>query len=449
MYVLVFLAPLLVIGVYFILSGKTVDGAFKLRLLLDFQQRQLIKKYFLPYKLISQQEKVISEQSEVIPQLEIEKKEEGSDILIKESFLKLSNNLTLKKYLLTSGFYAGIQNLFPGSGYISFHEENIIILSGRGLLAFRKTLTDDTENFRQIKNNINDFIGIEQFKKENQFSIKDLLIFNEHIYVSYTEEMKDNCWNTSVIYAAMSYENIEFSNFFSPNECIHSKDNIDNEFIANQSGGRLVALDKNNILLSVGDYRSRYLAQDIQSVNGKIIKLNSQSNKYELISMGHRNPQGLYFDIENNFILQTEHGPKGGDEINLIDVSILGKGKIQNYGWPISSAGEHYSKKTDSEAKYKKYPLHKSHSEYGFIEPLKSFVPSIGISEIVKITRNGYVASSLKDKSLYFFKLSDAREITNLERVEVYERIRDLQFKNNQLFLFLEDTPSIGVISLN
>ena len=39
---------------------------------------------------------------------------------------------------------------------------------------------------------------------------------------------------------------------------------------------------------------------------------------YEFISIGHRNPQGLNFDKENNFILETEHGPQGGDEINLI-----------------------------------------------------------------------------------------------------------------------------------
>ena len=61
--------------------------------------------------------------------------------------------------------------------------------------------------------------------------------------------------------------------------------------------------------------------------------------------MGHRNPQGLFFDKENNFILETEHGPQGGDEINLIEISKINKDKIQNYGWAISSAGEHYPNK--------------------------------------------------------------------------------------------------------
>jgi glucose/arabinose dehydrogenase len=192
------------------------------------------------------------------------------------------------------------------------------------------------------------------------------------------------------------------------------------------------------------------LAQDIKSVNGKIIKVNINNGNYEIISMGHRNPQGLYFDKENNFILETEHGPMGGDEVNLIEVSKINKNKIQNYGWAISSAGEHYGGKTEkNKTIYEKYPLYKSHSEYGFIEPLKSFVPSIGISEIVKVEQNRYVISSLRDKSLYFFDLNEKKQIINLIRLEVFERIRDLRFNNNQLFLFMEDTASIGVINLN
>ena len=99
--------------------------------------------------------------------------------------------------------------------------------------------------------------------------------------------------------------------------------------------------------------------------------------------------------------------------------------------------------------RYEKYPLYKSHSKYGFIEPLKSFVPSIGISEIVKINNNKYVLSSLKDRSLYFFELNDKKNIINLERVEVFERIRDLKFYKNKLYLFLENTASIGIINLN
>ena len=385
---------------------------------------------------------------------ELYSKQTGYDIEIVENIINLSNNLKLKKYQLNSGFYTGIHEEFPGSGYIDFHEgggdDNIVIISSRGILAYREILTDDKINFKQIKNNINEFIGINQFNKHRWFSIKDIFIFNNKVFVSYTEEIKEDCWNTSIIYGNMNFENIKFKKLFSAKECIHSRDNIDNEFNAHQSGGRIISFDDNHILLTVGDYRSRHLAQDIKSVNGKIIKVNINNGNFEIISMGHRNPQGLYFDKENNFILETEHGPMGGDEINLIEVNKINKDKIQNYGWAISSAGEHYVPRNEGNKKlYEKYPLHKSHHEHGFIEPLKSFVPSIGISEIVKIGQNKYVVGSTRDKSLYFFELNKQKQIINLNRVEVFERVRDLSFKNNQLFLFMEDTASIGVLNLN
>ena len=187
-----------------------------------------------------------------------------------------------------------------------------------------------------------------------------------------------------------------------------------------------------------------------ENINGKVIKVNIENFSYEIISMGHRNNQGLYFDKENNFLLATEHGPQGGDEINLIEVDKINSEPLLNYGWPIASAGEHYGGKfKENEKKYKKYPLYKFHKEHGFIEPLISFVPSIGISEIIKIGQNKYVASSLLDKSLYFFELDIEKKLVNLERVEVFERVRDLTFKDDKLYLFLDNTNTIGIISLN
>ena len=74
--------------------------------------------------------------------------------------------------------------------------------------------------------------------------------------------------------------------------------------------------------------------------------------------MGHRNPQGLFFDKENNLILETEHGPMGGDEINLIEVKKINEKEIQNYGWPVVSAGEHYRGRIKAnKQKYEKYPF--------------------------------------------------------------------------------------------
>ena len=92
--------------------------------------------------------------------------------------------------------------------------------------------------------------------------------------------------------------------------------------------------------------------------------------------------------------MTTEHGPLGGDEVN-INKNIFYK---NNYGWPISSYGEHYPNMVSEDA-YEKAPLYKSHSQYGFIEPIKYFVPSIGISQILKVEKSfGY-----NQQQNYFF----------------------------------------------
>ena len=88
--------------------------------------------------------------------------------------------------------------------------------------------------------------------------------------------------------------------------------------------------------------------------------------------MGHRNPQGLFYDTKNNYVLSTEHGPEGGDEINFIDVN---NKNIPNYGWPISSYGTRYYSEN-----MKAKPFETSHKLFNFSEPLYSFIPSIGIS---------------------------------------------------------------------
>lgn len=460
------LCSLIVIFYIFINSIIGIESFRNFKSTLSEEHKYLIKKYFFPYKAITQLEYQISSlknelklMEPLLLDLEIQKTKDTS-IKVSKSLHQLSNNKKLTKYKLNSGFYFGIHEKTPGSGYIDFYKDDIFVLSSRGVLAYRNNFFDEEEDFTIIKNNIDDFIGKAQYLKHRWYSLKDLLIFKNKIFISYTKEIKENCWNTSIIYAEINYEYINFNEFFSPKYCVHSIDNIDkklnpkNYFNAHQSGGRIIPFDNNNILFSIGDYRARYLAQDEKSLNGKIIKINLLNNDHEIISMGHRNPQGLYFDKENNFILETEHGPHGGDEINLIDLENINKNKIPNYGWAIVSAGEHVGgNNVENAPVYEKYPLHKSHSEFGFIEPLKSFVPSIAISQITKIGHNSYVVSCMGtfrdgDKSLYFFELNSDKKISKIEQVKVNERIRDIRFKNNKLYLFLEGTASIGIIDL-
>ena len=94
------------------------------------------------------------------------------------------------------------------------------------------------------------------------------------------------------------------------------KGEIDNEFNAHQSGGKLFKFDEENIIFSLGDFHLRKLAQEDNTPFGKIVKINIYKLNHEILSKGHRNPQGLLYN-KNDFIISTEHGTHGGDEINL------------------------------------------------------------------------------------------------------------------------------------
>ena len=422
--------------------------------ILSLEQKEIIKKYIFPYTQISILEKKISDQKKKLRMYrpwvyksELYFKESLQDIKIKKNEdIKLSENLIMSKYTILEGFYTGLSKIKPG-GYIDFHQNNILILSARGILAYNDNINNKLY-FNQIKNNIDDFISFEQFKRD--FSkLTDLYIYENKIYVAYTDEIKKDCFNTSVIYGDMNYQEIKFKKYFASQDCISSPSNAGYYFAA-RSGGKIQNFDDNSILLSTGEYGERSLAQSKDNINGKIIKINPNNSNYEIVSMGHRNPQGLFYDKVNKFILQTEHGPYGGDEFNLIEVDKINKNNPLNYGWAISSYGEHYDPKTkENKEMYEKYPLYKSHSKHGYIEPLKHFSPAIAPSEIRKIGENKYVACGMKAKSIFFFELNNNKEIVNFEKVEIFERVRDIAIHDNKIYLLLEDTISVGVISLN
>jgi hypothetical protein len=156
----------------------------------------------------------------------------------------------------------------------------------------------------------------------------------------------------------------------------------DNDF--NGLGSSNIHL-KDKILLTLGTPekhvgKNSLLAQDDNSKFGKILEIDkdnlinkinndSQNLKLDIFSKGHRVPQGL--TLMGDKIFNVEHGPKGGDELNLVL-----KGK--NYGWPRSSYGTNYMK--DGGGNGESYPV--NHEGSGYEEPLFAFVPSVGISSL-------------------------------------------------------------------
>jgi glucose/arabinose dehydrogenase len=135
------------------------------------------------------------------------------------------------------------------------------------------------------------------------------------------------------------------------------------------------------------DFNDWRKPQDLKSSFGKIIEYNITDKKKNILSLGHRNSQGLYFDRERKLIISTDHGPKGGDEVNLINANE----SAVNFGWPTSSYGEHYDAVPLSQKTKRVAPLYKSHIKHGFREPILVFTPSIGISQIIK--NNNYLTT--------------------------------------------------------
>ena len=176
--------------------------------------------------------------------------------------------------------------------------------------------------------------------------------------------------------------------------------------------------------------------------------------------MGHRNIQGMFYDKKKNILFSVDHGPQGGDEINL-NINPNSE-KIKNFGWPISSYGEHYGGKVEkNKKKYIKAPLLKSHKNYGFIEPVKFFVPSIAPSDILLVPKkfdtefknNIYISSLGFDnkydrRSIHTFHLNERLQIENQEVIKLGDRVRDIEYSDDKNFIimFLEKTGSIGVL---
>jgi glucose/arabinose dehydrogenase len=180
------------------------------------------------------------------------------------------------------------------------------------------------------------------------------------------------------------------------------------------------------------------------SICGKILLVNTDTKKYEIFSSGHRNIIGMYSD--ENVILATEHGPFAGDEINNIK-------KGSSYGWPVASYGENYSRGQSNEIpNYKK-----SHKKNNFSEPIFSFLPAIGISEIIKLSNNfsemwqdNFLIGSLNGKYLYRVKFDEMYEkILYYEKIFIGDRIRDIIYENesNDIYLSLELNGTLGILS--
>lgn len=346
------------------------------------------------------------------------------------------------------------------TSYFDFSDNKIFLISGDGILSysnFENFKVNNNLKLKIIPTNLKSIVTDNKFFGNSYIGVKDLKIIGQKIFISYSKKISDDCYNTSILKGNLNIEKINFEEFFSPKNCVSGK----NDFGVNgkwAQGGRIINFNSDEILFTVGTWGEENLAQDKESVFGKILAINKNNSKYRLISYGHRNPQGLTKD--GNFLIESEHGPSGGDELNVINLS----SEVDlNYGWPISSYGEHtgYSSESAKSELYKKAPLHKSHKDHGFVEPSRHWTPSLGVSEVVNIKnffKNGNNLILLAalgdhidegDRSVHFLIFDKNYEnILNEKVLVTNERIRDMIYiaEYNCVALYLESSAEIALI---
>lgn len=212
---------------------------------------------------------------------------------------------------------------------------------------------------------------------EYQLGLLDIIIDerfddNHKIYFSYVAE-KDTSgsklYTTCVIKATLIKEETTINKKFCAKPWTAA---------TSQFGGALAITNAGYLFLSVGDRSVREKAQDPAVDWGKILRLKKNdltgsSTRFffdhngRQFSMGHRNPQGLYYDPATKVLYETEHGPQGGDELNIIKAG-------KNYGWPTITYGTEYETSL---------PIGEGTAKPGIEQPVYYFSPSIGTSAVM------------------------------------------------------------------
>ena len=202
-------------------------------------------------------------------------------------------------------------------------------------------------------------------------------------------------------------------------------------------GSRIAFDDQGYLFFTSGDRGERDWAQDLSNHAGTVIRLNDDgsvppdnpfvedaSAQAEIWSYGHRNPQGLAFDSARQRLWLIEHGPRGGDEINVIK-------RGANYGWPVISYGKEY---------WGPISVGEGTEKQGMEQPIKYYVPSIAPSSLL-LHQGDLYAGALKLRHINHVRLNDAGQVISEARLfeDLEQRIRDLTTGPDGLIYFITD----------
>ncbi len=214
-------------------------------------------------------------------------------------------------------------------------------------------------------------------------------------------------------------------------------------------GSRIAFDDKGHVYFGIGDRGVRPNAQNLTNHAGSILRLNldgsiPNDNPYvrkksalpEIWSYGHRNPQGLSYDFKNKRLWEIEHGPRGGDEINLIKPAV-------NYGWPEISYGKEY---------WGPFAVGEGTHREDVAQPVKVYIPSIAPGSLMIYSGDAFpkwkgnlFSGALKLRHINRIVLNTKGEAIKEERLfrSLDERIRALVQSPQGWIYFSTDSGKI------
>ena len=212
-----------------------------------------------------------------------------------------------------------------------------------------------------------------------------------------------------------------------------------------QAGGRMLMDGPEHLLLVIGDHAlyEWYQEEHPQEPHplaeadfhlGKLVRIELASGEVEIIATGFRNPQGFARDADGN-LWQTEHGPQGGDELNLLRPGL-------HYGWPYVTYGIQYGNKI--------WPYSETQGRHDeFEKPVFAWIPGIAISNLIvsdsryfPLWQGDLLIASLKSQSLYRVRLHQGN-VMYVEKIEIGARIRDITQMADGRIALLTDTSNI------
>jgi glucose/arabinose dehydrogenase len=212
-------------------------------------------------------------------------------------------------------------------------------------------------------------------------------------------------------------------------------------------GSRIAFLRDGTLLMTTGDRHLQTPAQDQTRHWGKVLRLRddgsvpadnpfagNSASRPEIFSTGHRNPQGLAVDPASGAIYETEHGPQGGDELNLI---LPGR----NYGWPTITYGKNYDDSI----------ITNERARDGMEQPLKYWVPSIAPSGLVVYTGDRFPdwrgnlflgAMAQREVGTQLYRVDLSTRPPHIEGLlkPLHQRIRDVRQGPDGLLYLLTDS---------